>query len=502
MRFFEDGDLTVGLKVAPRSHPIEDIQGEWHITWAHVDGNQRTTNYDEPNALLAMGLTVRAIEPTDKRKKMPNDNIAVELKFCQWGLEYRGHYNENGPATKLSLVLNSTPDRVDADDDAYLVFGAVRDDEDYPFMSLMTAVLPHEARLKHYQNMEFVAKKTDEIGIHPLELTRNERLRLGFKMNDDGVFTDFASPVSSNDIQSYLKKDRKAGDVTISYGETYTKLMKELKAHTEARDEIKSQLRLLKKQMDSEYRDLNLSPSPSPNSRKRTTLPVRTSTAESSRHTGPVKRTASGTAKKPGRNSTGGAFPVQRRQRRRKQTARARESLDKTRRATVNGPVNGNEELSDEGAESDEEASSEEGEVGSRFSATALDATAGASSGDEDQRANGRGKSTRNQSPARMRLCNVCKKSVTSKNWGVHIKTGIHKNNIADARRIGLAIDGEEMEIMSRRKSIRRVVNGDSDAVPAPLSPSGNSKLKRPSSNVLRGAAAGAGRGRASHSPA
>ena len=45
----------------------------WYFVWLHVDGSGRTTNYDEPNALLAMGMTISAIEPADKRKKLAHE---------------------------------------------------------------------------------------------------------------------------------------------------------------------------------------------------------------------------------------------------------------------------------------------------------------------------------------------------------------------------------------------------------------------------------------------
>ncbi|KAG8525848.1 uncharacterized protein KY384_000608 [Bacidia gigantensis] len=493
MRFFEDGDLTVGLKVAPNSHSIDFIEGEWHIMWAHVDGNQRTTNYDESNALLAMGVTIRSIEPSDKRKKAPNENISVELRFLQWGLEYRGHYNTEGPATKLSLAHNSTPNKVEADDDAYLVFGAVRDDQDFPFISFMTAVLPREANLQHYQNMEFVAKKTDEIGIHPLELTRNERLRLGFKMNNDGVFEDFSNSSSSVDIQSYLERAR-PGAVNVDLGENYTKLMQELKIHTEARAHIKQQLRDLKKRMDSEYKELNLSPSPSPGSHKKSAHTNRTNAASTTaRAGGPKKRRASGTVKNSQRHSTGdGSLAPPRKGRKRQQTARARDALEKSRRTTVNGPVNGNVASSDEAEVSESEVSSEEGEeeeeeedAGSRFSATAIDATAGASSAEDRAPPSGPGRRGRNPPSGPMRRCDLCSKEVTSKNWGVHINTNVHKNNVA----------------RGKRPRHNTQVNGDGDAMRSPLSPSAANKLQRPNNSLLRGGLSGLGRGRGSRSP-
>ena len=265
MRYFEDGDLTVGIKVAPEPYPIELIRGDWHIVWAHVDGNQRTTNYDESGALLAMGITVSVIEPQDKRKKLATENLQVDLNFCQWGLEYQGHYNTVGPATKMTLTENTTPKIVDGDDDAVLCFGAVRDDQDFPFLCFGTSVLPLDGRLKLYQNMEFVAKKTDDTGVHTLELTRNERLRLGFKMNDEGIFEDFLSGAKGNTTSS----------------ESYESLIRQCKEHTEARDITLRKLSALRAKMDQEMLEVGVAAGGH--------IPKTTG--------GAVKRTASGTLK-------------------------------------------------------------------------------------------------------------------------------------------------------------------------------------------------------------
>ena len=240
----------MGIKVASKPYPMDLIKGDWHIVWAHVDGNQRTTNYDESGALLAMGITISVIEPHDKRKKLATENLQLDLKFCQWGLEYQGHYNTEGLATKMILTDNTTPKIVDADDDAVLVFGAVRDDQDFPFLSLGTSVLPLDSRLKHYQNMEFVAKKTDDTGIHTLELTRNERLRLGFKMNDEGVFEDFLGGTKSH----------------TNGGDSYESLMRQYKEHTEACEYTRQKLAALRTKMDQELLEVGIAAGgPTPN---------------------------------------------------------------------------------------------------------------------------------------------------------------------------------------------------------------------------------------------
>ncbi|KAL9127759.1 MAG: hypothetical protein Q9217_003417 [Psora testacea] len=238
MRYFEDGDLTEGLKFAQKSYPIGLIEGDWHIVWACIDGSTRTTNYDEPAALSLMGFRLRQIEPSDKRKRAISGHLRAELNFCQWGLEYEGIYNTEGPATRFELKANTTPRLVDTDDEAFLLFGAVMDDQGFPFLQFSTAASPTEAGLDHLQNMEFVAKKTDPTGIHCLELTKNEKLRLGYAVRSDGTFEDG----SAANIES----------------DSYESLTKQLHEHTEAQAKIIEKLARIRAKMDDQLRDVGL----------------------------------------------------------------------------------------------------------------------------------------------------------------------------------------------------------------------------------------------------
>jgi len=237
MRYYADGDLTEGLQISAKPYPVEMIEGDWHIVWACIDGICQTINYDEPGNLSLMGLTLQMVEPSDKRKKQTDAHLQLNLNFCQWGLEYAGSYSAVGPATKLELTVNTTPALVDADDEAVLVFGIVPDDEGYPFLRLGTSASPISAGLDHLQNLEFVAKKTDTTGIHCLELTKNEKLRLGYAVREDGTFAEQGL----------------GGEVL---GETAEALTRQLREHTDAQTRIFEKLATIRAQIDKQLRDL------------------------------------------------------------------------------------------------------------------------------------------------------------------------------------------------------------------------------------------------------
>ncbi|KAL9631470.1 MAG: hypothetical protein Q9164_005874, partial [Protoblastenia rupestris] len=234
MRYFSDGDLTQGLRIVQTPYPIELIEGDWHIVWACVDGATQTTDYDEPAALSLMGFHLSQIEPSDKRKKTITGHLSAELKFCQWGLEYEGIYNPDGPVTTFKLKANTTPHRVDADDEGFLIFGAVLDDRRFPFLQFSTAASGTEARLDHLQNIEFVLKKTDTTGIHCLELTKNEKLQLGYPLCADGTFEDSAE------------------------NQSYETITRELQEHTEGQARCIEKLNLIREKTDQQLRDVGL----------------------------------------------------------------------------------------------------------------------------------------------------------------------------------------------------------------------------------------------------
>ena len=535
MRYFADGDLTTGLKVAANPYPIELVLGEWHIVWLHVDGSERTTNYDEPNALLAMGMTISAIEPADKRKKAAHENLHVEFKFCQWGLEYQGRYNTDGLATKLTLVDNTTKDLVDADDDAVLFFGAVRDDQDFPFLSFGTSALPRDARLEHYQNMEFVAKKTDETGIQTLELTRNERLRLGYRMNEDGIFDDFLETSAQRAIS---RADR---------NESYETLMRQFREYTEARERTMEKIATLRARMDQELLQEGISPQ------------YRAPNRPMAVANGGTKRTSSGLAK-----VTAAAAPASASKstpktaatvraahpnsapagigRRRKRSAKVRDSFlpramngvnlrgedrDLTNdqdliaartppasSTTANLP-NSQLKVPDYGDEDEEEelsavaggAEEEEGEEADDDDDDQFDSTSAASSepvNSHRPRARARARARGARAPRRsydrkppnsntfnpdgppQRECPFCQTFIVIKNWAIHTNSLKHRTNVATAEGDD-AIQARIQNDGSNKRPRASGANG-SETRATESSAASPGKLKRPSSRLLRGA--------------
>ena len=525
MRYFADGDLTTGIKVAARPYPMELVLGEWHIVWLHVDGSERTTNYDEPNALLAMGMTISAIEPADKRKKLAHENFQVEFKFCQWGLEYQGRYNTDGLATKLTLVDNTTKDLVDADDDAVLFFGAVRDDQDFPFLSFGTSALPRDARLEHYQNMEFVAKKTDETGIQTLELTRNERLRLGYRMNEDGIFDDFLETSAQRAI---TRGDR---------NESYETLMRQFREYSEAREKTMEKLSALRTRMDQELLQEGISPQyRAPNrpmavtngATKRTSsgLAKVNAAAPASAAKSTPKTAATAMATHP--NSAPAGIG-----RRRKHSAKVRESFlpramngvklrgedrdltndqgliaARTPPASSANLPNSQLNVADYGDEDEEEsavaggAEEEEGEEADdddEFDSTSVASSEPVNSHRPRGRARARARAPRrsydrkppnsnafNPDGPPQRECSFCQTFIVIKNWAIHTSSLKHRTNVVTAEGDDAIQARTQTDGSNKRPRVSGPNGSETRATESSAASPG--KLKRPSSRLLRGA--------------
>ena len=382
MRYFEDGDLTIGLKIANKPYPADQIEGDWHIVWACIDGSTRTTNYDEPAALSLMGLRLRQVEPSDKRKKMVSGHIRAELSFCQWGLEYEGIYNTEGPATKLELKANTTPRRVDADDEAFLLFGAVLDDQGFPFLQFCTAASPREARLDHLQNIEFVAKKTDPTGIHCLELTKNEKLRLGYPVRSDGTFEEEEGSTSSNIRE-----------------ESYESLTRQLHEHTEAQAKIIERLKSIRTKMDEQLRNVGqrvFSMTPQSSGAGATTTTTTTTTANNTSSATAAKRSVPG-RKDHHRLSTSAMVNA---------LLGTTTSLLETTTASANG-TNGN----------------------TITAATTTDPLSHPSTSTSGTPSSG--DSATESTKYKKKVCRACNTSVSIQNWAVHEKTNKHKHNVS-----------------------------------------------------------------------
>lgn len=472
MKYFEDGDLTVGIKPANRgTFSLEQITGEWHIVWGHIDGAERHTDYDDPNVLNVMVLTIQEIEPQqDKRKKISptDDNIQIAFKFMKWGLVYQGYYDQDSIATKLRLVENSTPNLVEPDDEAVLTPALVRDDQDHPIIAFSTSALQLDVSQSQdaLQNMEFVAKMTDGLGVYPLELSRNERLRLGFRHDDDGNF-DVCH--GSKPISSSSRSSRNHRESEWEAGARFTKAVSELKRLNEERIRVKEEIKSLRHRIYEDVEELGLSPPPSPAAKRRT--PKSANRGSVPKRTDSGKSKPASAAKSTPRTKTPVTTPKRRKPggRRKRRTYRAPKPVAKT-----NGQITPEEDgLQVESSGEEEDASEEDPPENDNDSAFSL----GILNGNVHQ-ANGYNSDDEAPEDPSKRRCDLCDRSVSKKNWNVHTATKMHQLRAEpgdhSSRKRTHASATSDSEDVDGRSSKRRSFG----------SPLG--KLKRPSSTTLK----------------
>lgn len=248
MRYFDDGDLTEGLAVATKPYPMDLVLGYWHAVSTCYAGERTTVDYDDPSSptlfrLQLESLDGRAARGNGKVKgkhrqhqdEAAHDDLMVTLTFRDWHLEYTGIYNMSGPATTLYLSSNETPDVGDVDKEATLAFGTVLDDRGYPFLRISLSACEAESGDDDMQPIEIISKKTDTTEVHKLELSKNERLRLGYAVRADGHFEDIVG----------------MGEPT----DSYESLTRQLSEHTAASARIAQQLTVVRARMDEQLRE-------------------------------------------------------------------------------------------------------------------------------------------------------------------------------------------------------------------------------------------------------
>lgn len=237
MRYFDDGDLTEGLQISTKPYPFEIVEGEWHVVWTCLEGTGQLVDYDDPSAQSMMEVNIQRVELKDKRKRNPND-LLVSLAWQQWSLEYSGMpYNTESPATVVHLSANENPEAGDVAKEAILCFSTVLDDQGYPFLRISIQACEAGSGSDDMQLIQLVAKKTDDSGIHMMELTKNEKLRLGFAVDADGAFENGPGAESLLSFESLTKK---------------------LAYHTSAQARIMEQVAAVRQRMDEQLREASL----------------------------------------------------------------------------------------------------------------------------------------------------------------------------------------------------------------------------------------------------
>ena len=153
----------------------------------------------------------------------------VSLNFGSLELEYTLNYQDQ-IVNQLNLATNKAPGAGSVENEAMLTFSDVRDESGYPYARFSFSTNEHNPD-DDMVNIEFVAKRTDETGIKNLGLTKNEKLRLGYPVWEDGTF----------------EAENSDEEVTGTNAES---LNKQLQRHTEASVKIHAKLVKLRNNAD------------------------------------------------------------------------------------------------------------------------------------------------------------------------------------------------------------------------------------------------------------
>lgn len=154
----------------------------------------------------------------------------VYLSFGALSLEYTMDYQDK-IANRLDLA-NKEPGDSSVENEAMVVFSDVRDESGYPYLRFSFYTNEHNPD-DGMMNVEFVAKRTDNTGVNSLGLSKNEKLRLGYAVWDDGTF----EPENSDE------------EVT---GQSADSLNKQLQRHIEASVKIHAKLVTMRNNVDKQ----------------------------------------------------------------------------------------------------------------------------------------------------------------------------------------------------------------------------------------------------------
>ena len=207
---------------------MEHVEGDYHVVWTYCRGKRRTLDWSSQIDLSQWELKfqkVPAEEGGDGR------HFNVFLNFGTLELEYTMDYQDK-IVNRLDLATNKAPGEGAVENEAMVTFSEVRDESGYPYLRFSFSTNEHNPD-EEMVNIEFVAKRTDETGVHQLGLTKNEKLRLGYAVWDDGTF----EPENSEE------------DVT---GQSADSLNKQLQRHIEASVKIHAKLVTMRNNVDKQ----------------------------------------------------------------------------------------------------------------------------------------------------------------------------------------------------------------------------------------------------------
>ena len=161
-------------------------------------------------------------------------DFTVGLNFDKFELEYTMTYHDT-ISNQLNLAHNNNEEAGYVHDEAILSFGQIRDEQGYPFLRCNFTANDHPSSEGDLEDIEFVAKRTDSLGIRNLGLTKNEKLRLGYAVRDDGTF----EPEDSDE----------------EFPQDHDTLLAQLERHTTAAAIIHARLVAMKEDRDKRLRD-------------------------------------------------------------------------------------------------------------------------------------------------------------------------------------------------------------------------------------------------------
>ena len=198
------------------------------MVWTYCRGQRRTLDWSSNINLDNWSLQFQKV-PADQGGTGRLFNVS--LNFSSLELEYVLNY-EDQVVNRLELAKNKAPGAGSVENEAMLTFSDVRDESGYPYLRFSFSTNEHNPE-DDMANIEFVAKRTDGTGAHSLGLTKNEKLRLGYAVWDDGTF----EPENSDEEFT---------------GQSAASLNKQLQRHIEASVKIHARLVAIKNNVDKQ----------------------------------------------------------------------------------------------------------------------------------------------------------------------------------------------------------------------------------------------------------
>ncbi|MCJ1277508.1 hypothetical protein MMC21_005321 [Puttea exsequens] len=164
--------------------PVDMIEGNFHFIWTYCNGQSRTLDWNaenDPPQLEDWNIAIQR-----DRDKKNERHFVISLHFGTLALEWTMKY-EDSIINKMILGANHSAGRGELETTSFLTWSSVRDEQGDPYLKCSITTNEHEPG-EDMVTMEVVAKRTDPTGAGVLGLTKNEKLRLGYAVWDDGQF--------------------------------------------------------------------------------------------------------------------------------------------------------------------------------------------------------------------------------------------------------------------------------------------------------------------------